>query len=672
MKTCQSIADRVALRLGAWAVAALSTLAPATQAAPASVDDFVRSPAISGVRLSPSGQRLALLVPSPEGLKRLAVLDLPPTQPPRVIAGFRNADIRKFGWVNDDRLVYEAVDFSEGVEVRQYGAGTFAIDHDGKDARQLIAWRSFEITQATPIVSRVLDYHWRWDGTIDNGGDDVWVHENKYDLHGDSVGASLGVLNTRTGRLRSVQMPGFEHVCDWLNGPTGEPLVVQTYWDARFKLYWRESPDKPWILVQDSAESDGTAFSPAYLDGSDRLVVNGRTGGEAALFSFDLKTRRLDPQPLAAVKGFDLDADLQSDTRTRRVLGIHFVTDRPQSYWFDDDMAALQHTVDASLPAGRNNRIMCGRCTTTRFYVVESSSDTMPGEYFLYDRQQRKLEQIGAARPWLPEETQGRRTFHRIAARDGLSMPVYVTHPPGSRPADSLPAVLLVHGGPWVRGSNLDWDEQAQFLATRGYRVIEPEFRGSLGYGDTLFSAGIKQWGQAMQDDLIDTLQWAAKQGLIDDRRVCIMGASYGGYAALMGPIRHPGAYRCAISFAGVTDIELRYDAWGSDLPEQDRRFALPALMGDPKTDRDLLRSVSPLLRAGEIKIPVLLTQGAKDRRVPIEHADKFAKAAKAAGVNVDYKIYELEGHGWVIPADKADYYRRVETFLAKNLAAAP
>ena len=175
-----------------------------------------------------------------------------------------------------------------------------------------------------------------------------------------------------------------------------------------------------------------------------------------------------------------------------------------------------------------------------------------------------------------------------------------------------------------------------------------------------------------MQDDLADAVQWATKQGLIDDKRVCIMGASYGGYAALMGPIRHPGVYRCAISFAGVTDIELRYNARDSDLTEQLRRYSLPLLLGDPETDKDRMRSVSPLLRAGEIKVPVLLAQGAKDRRVPIEHAEKFVKAAKAAGVNVDYKVYDLEGHGFAIPADEADYYRRVEAFLAKHLTAAP
>ncbi|MEK8033167.1 alpha/beta fold hydrolase [Ideonella sp. DXS29W] len=656
-----------------WAALAVpACLATSAEGAPPSAEDFSRPPAISGVQLSPSGQRLALLVPSPEGRKRLAVMDLPPSTSPRVVASFRDADIGNFGWVNDDRLIYEAVDFSDGPTVRQYGAGTFAVDHDGKNSRHLIAWRGFEIKEATHIVSRVLDYHWDWDGTMDNGSDDVWVHKNMRDGRGEFIGRSLASLNTRTGLLRTVQIPDLDHVHRWLIGKNGEPEVVQTHWEGRSKLYWREASDKPWTLLQDSASYREDVWTPLYMDGHEQLVVRASPKNESALFAFNLKTRRLDPDPLVAVKGFDLNATLRRDSRTHQVLGVQFLTDSAQSYWFDDGMDSIQRTIDASLPAGRSNKIICGRCSASRFFVIQSRSDTVPGEYYLFDRQEKRLEPIGASRPWIAEASQGQRSFHRIAARDGLELPVYVTHPSGTQRTDKLPAVLLVHGGPWVRGSDRGWDEEAQFLASRGYRVIEPEFRGSTGYGDKLFSAGIKQWGQSMQDDLADAVQWAAKQGLIDEQRVCIMGASYGGYAALMGPIRHPKTYRCAISFAGVTDIELRYNAWGSDLGDQVRRYTLPMLMGDPEADRDKIRSVSPLLRAGEIKVPVLLVQGAKDRRVPIEHADKFAKAAKAAGVNVDYKIYDLEGHGWVIPADKADYYRRVEAFLAKHLTAAP
>lgn len=660
---------RAALVLGTLA-ATLSTTS--VLAAPPSVEDFFRREAIGRVQLSPSGQRLALTLPSAEGRTKLAVMDLPLTKSPRVVAAFRNADIGRFAWVNDERLVYEATDFSEGIVVRNYGAGTFAVNQDGKESRQLIAWHGFEIKEATHIVSRVLDHDWEWDEAIDDGSDDIWVHQNVFDGRREPIGQAVARLNTSTGLLRPVPFTGLDHVTDWLPGPDGTPAIAQTSWDGRHRLYWRESAGKPWSLVQDSASQGAQVYSPRYLEGTDHLIVSTSQSGEDALYSLDLRSGKLSAQPLVAVKGFDLEAVLEHDRKARQVVGLHFVTDRPQSYWFDDDMDALQKTFDASLPAGRNNRITCGRCKTTRYFIVHSSSDTQPGEYYLYDRQSRKLELIGPQRPWLAEASQGRRSFHRIAARDGLSMPVYVTHPAGSKASDKLPAVLLVHGGPWLRGSDLDWDQEAQFLASRGYRVVEPEFRGSSGYGQQLFSAGIKQQGLAMQDDLADAVQWAVGQGIIDEKRVCIMGASYGGYAALMGPIKHPGMFRCAISFAGVTDLELKFTTNDSDLTDQLRRYTLPLLLGDPETDRERMRSVSPWLRAGEIKVPVLLAHGAKDRRVPIEHSEKFAKAARAAGVKVDFKVYDLEGHGFAIGADKVDYYRRVEAFLAMNLAAPP
>ena len=225
-----------------------------------------------------------------------------------------------------------------------------------------------------------------------------------------------------------------------------------------------------------------------------------------------------------------------------------------------------------------------------------------------------------------------------------------------------------MHGGPWVRGTDLTWQAEAQFLASRGYRVLEPEFRGSEGYGFQLFRAGWKEWGHAMQDDLVDAVEWAAKQGLIDRDRVCIVGSSYGGYAALMGLITHPAAYRCAASFAGVTDIELMYSISWSDISQASRQYSMPVLIGDPVQDADRLAKASPLKRVAEIKVPVLLTHGAADRRVPLVHAQRFGDAAKRAGVDIEQVIYTGVGHGFVDPAKEAEHFGRVERFLEKSL----
>jgi dipeptidyl aminopeptidase/acylaminoacyl peptidase len=649
---------------------AMAVLAVATttgHAAPPSAEDFVRRPAIHSVKLSPSGKRLALLVSAPGSRNGLAVMDVPASQPPRMVAAFGDAEILRFAWVNDDRLLYEAADFDDGVEVRKDRAGTFAVDHDGESVVQLIAHRFYNVN-ATRLKTRVLTYEWEWERTVDDGSSDIWVAENLYDNRDQYTGRALARLDTRTGLLRRHLAGTPAHSGRWLPGPNGEPAVAETDWDDRTKLYYRKSTDQPWQVLRDEGRVRGREFSPVFLDAHAKLYVTAREGADtSALFEIDTATGKMSKEPLVAVKGFDLNPSLELDSRTHKLMGVHFRADRPYSYWFDDDLHTIQQGLDAAMP-GRFNELSCGRCESSRHLVVHSWSDSHPGEFLLYDRQTRKLEPIGVARPWLPEASQGKRTFNRVTTRDGLEIPVYVTHPPGSKPTDALPAVMLVHGGPWMRGSDRSWDAEAQFLAARGYRVLEPEFRGSTGYGTRLFSAGLKQWGGSMQDDLADTVAWAAKRGLIDDKRVCIMGGSYGGYAALMSPIRHPGVYRCAISVAAVTDMELRYKAWDSDMNDQVAEHVLPELMGDPEKDRDMLRAASPLLRAKELKLPVLMLHGGKDRRVPLEHARKFVSAARDAGVSVDYHVYDEEGHSFVVEANKADYLRRVEAFLAKHL----
>jgi len=229
-----------------------------------------------------------------------------------------------------------------------------------------------------------------------------------------------------------------------------------------------------------------------------------------------------------------------------------------------------------------------------------------------------------------------------------------------------------VHGGPYLRGHDLRWSGEAQFLASRGYLVIEVEFRGSTGYGEKHFLAGLKQWGLAMQDDLADAVAWAAKQGLADPARVCIMGGSYGGYAALMGPIRNPGVYQCAISFAGVTDIDLMYDVHWSDLSEEWKQYGMPVLIGDRQKDAEQLKNTSPLQQVGRIKVPLLIAHGGLDQRVPIEHVRRFLAAAEKAGVQVEWAAYPDEMHGFRKEANEVDYLKRVEAFLARTLGAAP
>ena len=227
---------------------------------------------------------------------------------------------------------------------------------------------------------------------------------------------------------------------------------------------------------------------------------------------------------------------------------------------------------------------------------------------------------------------------------------------------------MLVHGGPWSRGASTHWSPEAQFLASRGYRVLEPDFRGSTGYGDKHFKAGWKQWGLAMQDDLADAVQWAAGEGLIDPQKVCIYGGSYGGYAALMGPVRHPDTYRCAASLVGVTDIMLMFTSGRADFTRDSRLYVMPQLVGDPDRDSDMLKLSSPVERVAGIRVPILLAQGTLDRRVPREHANRFEAVARRAGVQVERIDYNDAGHGFATPEQHGEFLNRLAAFLARSL----
>ena len=654
-----------------WVGAALATvlmfLSGSAFAMPPPIDNFTRPPGIAGVVVSPSGNRLAVLVHGVDGRTGLAVMSLDPVREMRVVGGFADADVTRARWVNDDRLVFEAR--QDGAEIRAGGAGTFAVNHDGTEQRQLIAWVHALNETGTSIRSRILPYGWFLHSTMDDGSDDVFVYRNVKDSVGDLKQIALARLNTRTGQLRNLSFGMPQGTRSWLLDQQHQPRLITTYLAGRQKVFWRKTDAEAWSEVADFDPLTEAGFLPWMIDGNGRVLVTSRMGGDTTgLYEFDPVAKRVDPQPLVSVAGFDLRAESEVDPSTGELLGLHFSADRPMSYWFDSGLAKIQRGLDAALPAGRSNRLYCGRCSSTRFFVVRSSSDKQPGEYFLFDRSKSSLEPIGAARPWIDEASQGRRSFHRVTTRDGLQMPVYVTHPPGAAVDAALPAVVLVHGGPWVRGSDLGWEAEAQFLASRGYRVLQPEFRGSEGYGFRQFRAGWKEWGRAMQDDLVDAVRWAAKERLLDPAKVCVVGASYGGYAALMGAIASPGVYRCAASFAGVTDIGLMYSITWSDISEAARQYSMPLLIGDPDKDADRLAMASPLKRVAEIKIPLLVAHGGVDRRVPIAHSREFVAAARRAGIRVEEVDYLEEGHGFFKPANRVDFYGRLERFLAGSL----
>ncbi|MGC4078317.1 MAG: alpha/beta fold hydrolase [Rubrivivax sp.] len=638
---------------------------------------YVRPAQTAGATLSPSGKRLAVIVTNEKGRRALAVMDLPMDKPPRVLQSYERASVDWVQWVNNDRLIFRITEWGADVQIREDGRAISAIDHDGQNEVLLTSWRLSSDTAQTRIRSRVLPYTWDLLETLDDGSDDVVMEEAKLDAIGDFRGRRLGRLNTRTGVMTPILL-GAEIA---FNGQAfeldshGNPRAVRVQLRDRDRLYVHGTDAQEWRLVSDHGLMDPDTITPIQMEGPDELVVRGAIGGDTqGLHVLDLRTGKINPEPLLAVARYDVDMEPDGtvvDKRAGRVLGARLKADRPTTVWFSERMAAIQQAVDKALP-DRFNEVACGRCEASRFFTVRSLSDRQPAEFLLYDDEKRSLSLIGGSRPWLDPSTQGRRSFHWIKARDGLPLPVVVTHPAGHGEKERLPAVLLVHGGPWVQGTDRSWSRWAQFLAAHGWRVIEPNFRGTLGYGYRHFSAGFHQWGLAMQDDLADTVKWATEQGLIDGQRVCIFGASYGGYAALMGPVKHPDLYRCAASLAGVTDIRLMFTSARADFSRNLRRYDMPLMIGDPDKDAAMLRENSPVERVADIKVPVLLAQGGEDHRVPKEHADVFESAARRAGVKIERLDYAFEGHGFVNASSEAQFLKHLADFIARSLKADP
>jgi dipeptidyl aminopeptidase/acylaminoacyl peptidase len=214
------------------------------------------------------------------------------------------------------------------------------------------------------------------------------------------------------------------------------------------------------------------------------------------------------------------------------------------------------------------------------------------------------------------------------------------------------------------------WHPEVQFLASRGYVVLQPEFRGSLGFGQDHFRAGWRQWGQAMQSDLADAARWAVAQSIADPQRIGLLGASYGGYATLMGLAQEPQLFRAGIAWVAVSDLDMMYGLRWSDFTQETRALDLPRLMGDRVADAAMLRANSPVHLAGRITNPLLLAHGAWDVRVPLDHAEVMRKALAPHNRQLEWVVYDNEGHGWQRPDNLADFWQRVERFLARHLAS--
>ena len=657
------------LRRRSFLSAAILTLLPwrlvRAQASGTKADQFFKPEQMQSAVMSPDGLRLALLTQGPLGRVVLSVLELS-SMKPTIIFSSETADVGEVVWVNPLRLAFTLAQKDTPEGERDSAPGLFAIDHDGSNYKQLV-----EQTQSWAKNGNDTQRMEPWNTFLLNSsssheGMDVLVVRPEAFSEKDWGYFKLLRLNTKSARSQEIESP--KHSVAWWPDAQGELRVVLTREGRQGALRWKDPANGQWrVLGEFNAYVDGGGFQVRGIAPDGRLYVSAQRGADKlAMWLLDPQTGAWSEKPLAQSPDFDVDA--QVIARKDKVLGLRFTIDAEVTQWFDPDMQALQQVMDKLLPR-TVNRLTVPWSGEQSWVLVEAFADVQPKLFYLYNRQTRKFIRLGALRPDVDAKNMASMDLQRCKARDGAEIPVWITLPPGSDAKVAHPTVVLVHGGPFSRGPDWHWDAEAQFLAARGFAVLQPQFRGTLGFGAKHYRGGWRQWGKAMQNDLSDATQWAIAQGIADPKRIAIAGGSYGGYASLMGLIRQPELFRCAIAWVAVTDLDMLYTVNWSDSSDDYKLHGMPSLIGDRVKDADDLKENSPLTHAGKITKPLLLAYGSADRRVPLIHGEAFRKALPADHRQLEWIVYDHEGHGWRKTSNQIDFWSRAANFLDKHLA---
>ena len=603
--------------------------------------------------MSPDGRYVAVRQLSATGRLELAIVDVA-ARTSRAIVSPANADVRWAYWVSEQRLVFTVNNLDQDGEMRN--PGLYAIDRDGKQLKGLSPTnergRSFAEDTHTvqPLQSVSAD---GFAPPVDQAPVNV--------MYPDAEEAELARMNARTGITKPISVPRGTFAV--LQDPAGAPQIVTASRRDRHIVFHRSGYS--WDEVaQFDPESADVLRARLFVDG--RLYVTARQGGDTrALYLFDLNNKKLAADPLITAPGFDIDGYAIVDDKG--LLGYRFPTDAQATIWYDPAMKAVQEEVDRLLPATVNN-ISRGRSSQTPYVLIDSWAAQQQHQFSVYNRETKERVMLAAPSTVLQPHLMAEMSMPRYRARDGLDIPVYVTLPEMAGDKKKLPAVVLVASQPWSREASWEWDPEVQFLASRGYVVLQPQARGVQGFGARHASAGNAQWGLAMQDDLADAVRWSVAQGYTDPARVCIAGTGYGGYAAMMGLVKNPDVFQCGISWSGITDIDAMFASGWDHFIRGDKERNLARLLGDPRRDAERFRLTSPLANAARITRPVLLAYGTTDKAVPYADGKKFYEAVKAGNPAVEWLSYTPAVEDWTTQKNRIDLWRHIEQFLGQHI----
>lgn len=594
--------------------------------------DFFKNPEKTAFLISPDGKYISHVEPY-ERRMNIFVQPIFGGESKR-ITSVTDRDLSGYFWKGNDRLLFTK-DFGGDENFH-----LFAVDREGKSMKDLTPFDSIRV--------QMID-------NLEDNETDVLIEMNKRNREVFDAYR----LNTVTGELTMVaQNPG--NISGWVTDHNGKIRIATTTDGVNTSILYRESEKDTFRTIMTTTFKE--SFGPLFFTFDNKNIYAASNLGrdKAVIVEYDIANNK---EVKVLFEHPDVDVNGMNYSRLRKVITeISYVTWRLERKILDKETENIYASLEKKLP-GYEVRVV-STDKKENIFTVSTSSDRSRGSFYIYEKKSGKLTKLADRSPWLDEKDLAEMKPIEYKTRDGLTIHGYLTLPKGKE-AKNLPVVVNPHGGPWAR-DQWRFNSEIQFLANRGYAVLQMNFRGSTGYGKQFWMASFKQWGKTMQDDISDGVKWLIDQGIADPKRVAIYGGSYGGYATLAGLTFTPDLYACGVDYVGVSNLFT----FMKTIPPYWKPYLdmLYEMVGDMQKDSALLAAASPVFHVDNIKVPLLVAQGAKDPRVNINESNQIVDALKKKGIDVPYLVKDNEGHGFRNEENRFEFYEAMEKFLEKHL----
>nr|WP_321406505.1 S9 family peptidase [uncultured Carboxylicivirga sp.] len=601
------------------------------------LEDFFKNPDQTSFQISPDGKYFSYKAPY-ENRMNVFVQEIGKDSATQITFE-TDRDVAGYFWANETRILF-VKDDGGNENYKLYG-----VDLDGSNA---VCFTDFENVR-TGIIDDLRDIP-----------DEVIISMNKrnpqvFDPYR---------LNIVTGEMQMLyENPG--NISGWITDHDGKLRAAIAVTDMiNQSLLYRDSEEDEFknILTTSFKET----LNPLFFTFDNKMLYASSNVGrdKAEIVIFDPATAK-ETEVLFSHPEVDVEGLNYSEKR-KVITTATYVTDMQGRHFFDEQTKKLFERLESELK-GYEVFITSSNKEEDKF-LIRTYSDRSLGAYYFYDMASDELKHLTDVSPWLDENQMAKMKPVKYTSRDGLTIHGYLTLPVGVE-AKNLPVVINPHGGPWARDT-WGFNPEVQFLANRGYAVLQMNFRGSTGYGREFWESSFKQWGKTMQDDITDGVKWLIDQGIADKERVAIYGGSYGGYATLAGLTFTPDLYKCGVDYVGVSNMFT----FMNTIPPywEPYREMFYEMVGDPVKDSLMLAEVSPVMHADKITAALFVAQGANDPRVNKDESDQMVAAMKERGIDVEYMVKDNEGHGFRNEENRFDFYNAMEKFLAKHLNNEP